>query len=326
MRLHKLFAITVASGLAVIALAAITFIYFYLRQHGLVILQPSGQVGLEQQRLIFVACILSIIVVVPTYAMTLFIVLRYRKTKKERAGRPYSPNWESSVLAELIWWGIPCIIIAILSVITWQTSHSLDPYHQLTTTQKPLTIEVIALDWKWLFIYPEQHLASVNEVALPVNRPVEFVITSDTVMNSFWIPSLGGQIYAMPGMSTQLHLITNHLGTYRGASANISGEGFADMTFKAKAMAAPTFAQWVQRVAASPQLTQKTYATLSKPGVEKSVHYYSITDNNLYNEVVMKYMMPQTAPADSHKQPSPNTSTNHTSGTDMPDMMPGMKM
>ena len=158
----------------------------------------------------------------------------------------HAPDWEHNYIAEYCWWGVPIVIIVILAVTTWKSSHDLNPFKPIESEKKPLAIQVVALHWKWLFIYPEQGIATVNFVQFPEKTPINFEITSDAPMNSFWIPQLGGQIYAMPAMRSKLHLIANEIGSFRGVSANISGKGFAGMTFTAKSSSEEDFDAWVQ--------------------------------------------------------------------------------
>jgi cytochrome o ubiquinol oxidase subunit 2 len=177
----------------------------------MVLMNPKGAIGVEQRTLIITAIALMLIVVVPVIFMAFAFAWKYRASNKDAK---YSPNWSHSNKIEAVVWTIPIIIIAILGTITWKTTHELDPFKPIVTDKKPMTIEVVSLDWKWLFIYPEQGIATVNELAFPKDVPVEFKITSNSVMNSFFIPQLGGQIYAMAGMQTKLHLIGNEAGKY----------------------------------------------------------------------------------------------------------------
>lgn len=273
---------------AVIAAAA-----WYLHGHNIPVMEPAGQVGAKERNLILLGLMLSAIVVVPVYAMAIAIAVRYREENHKTKKVKYRPDWDHNRWYEAVWWGVPIIIIAILSVITWNSSHELDPYKKLSLSKKPLTIQVVAMDWKWLFIYPEQHIASVNMIEMPRNMPVNFYLTSDTVMNSFWIPQLGSQIYAMPGMITQLHLVADKTGSYYGSPANIAGKGFARMTFTAKAVSDSEFNNWLKMAAGSNKvLNEKNYQKLSKPSEDNPVAYYSNVDESLYNDLVMKYMMP----------------------------------
>ena len=270
---------------AVIALAA----WFVLGHHA-AILTPRGTIGSQERHLMGVAAALMMIVVIPVFIFTGLIVWRYRA---DNLGAKYTPDADGHRGLEALWWGIPCAIILVLAVLTWQASHSLDPFKRLSSDQKPLVIQVVALDWKWLFIYPAQNIATVNYVQFPENTPVIFQITADAPMNSFWIPQLGGQIYAMPGMSTELNLMAGGTGTYAGSSANLSGSGFAGMRFTARSTSAADFANWVAAVKKSPkQLTTSEYARLAQPSQNNPVAQYSSPEPGLYNDVVMQYMMP----------------------------------
>jgi cytochrome o ubiquinol oxidase subunit II len=270
-----------------------TIVIHYFQVHSLVIFNPHGVIAQKERGLIIFALLLSLIVIVPVFTMLFLIAWKYRASNTKAK---YSPEFDHSRIAETTWWTIPSVLILILSIVTWNSSHALDPYRPLNASVKPLLVQVVALDWKWLFIYPQQNLASVNLVELPVNTPVTFQITADAPMNSFWIPQLGGQVYAMPGMSTELHLEANKAGDYAGSSANISGSGFADMKFTARAVSANDFGSWSQAVKQAPShLMASTYAQLAKPSRANPVAYYSNVQNNLYNNTVMKFMMPMTA-------------------------------
>lgn len=280
---HKLLIL----GAIIVILAAAAFI----GSHNIAVFNPKGVIASRERRLMFIAIILGLIVVIPVYIMTIFIALKYREGNRKK--RKYNPDWDHHRGLELTWWGIPSAIIVFLAVLTWTSSHALDPYKPLASTVKPLSIQVIALDWKWLFIYPEQNIASVNFLQMPVNTPVNFDITSDAPMNSFWIPQLGGQIYAMPGMSTQLHLMASQPGSYAGSSANISGNGFAGMTFTAKASTSADFNRWVAQVKkSSKKLSFNEYANLAKPSQNNPLAYYASAASGLYDYTVAKYNEP----------------------------------
>jgi cytochrome o ubiquinol oxidase subunit 2 len=274
-------------------IAVLVLLSWYLRRHTVAVLSPAGEIAQKERNLIVVALLLSAIVVLPVFAMTIAIVLKYRESNHEKKYVQYTPDWDHNRWLESLWWGIPCVIILVLSVITWNSSHALDPYKPLVSNRQPLTVQVICMDWKWLFIYPQQHIASVNLVEMPVDTPVNFQITSDAVMNSFWIPQLGGQIYAMPGMVTQLHLMADRTGSFFGSPANIAGAGFARMDFSARSVSQADFNSWQQSAEASPNvLTMAAYHRLKKPSENNPVTYYSLAQNSLYNDVVMNYMMP----------------------------------
>ena len=282
----------------VIGAGIVAAVVWYLHRHTIAVLQPAGQIGYKERQLLIVGVLLSAIVLVPVYIITIVIVMKYREQNHETHRVKYSPEWDGSRLFEGIWWGIPLAIIGVLSVITWQSSHALDPYKAIASNKQPLTVQVVALDWKWLFIYPQQHVASVNMVEIPTDTPVDFQITSDTVMNSFWIPQLGGQIYAMPGMSTHLHLIADRSGSFYGSPANIAGSGFARMTFVAKAVSQGGFDAWLHNAEnTNLRLDTVTYDHLARPSESNPVTYYSHVPDGLYNDVVMKYMTPNGKPA-----------------------------
>ena len=251
------------------------------------LLNPVGQVGIEERNLIITATLLMLLVVVPVIAMTFIFAWKYRASNKDAT---YAPKWSHSTKIEVVIWTVPILIILALGVLTYKSTHALDPYRPLESDVKPLTIEVVAMDWKWLFIYPEQGIATVNKIVFPANTPINFRITSDTVMNSFFIPGLGGQIYAMAGMQTKLHLIANHNAELDGISANYSGAGFTGMKFKAIATSQAEFDAWVNEVKASPkQLDQAEYAALSKPSQNNPVALYSSYAPNLFQTIIDKY-------------------------------------
>lgn len=276
--------------LFIIVIGFISIAIWYLHGTNIAVLNPKGPIAHQERNLIYVALALSLIVVIPVFTLTGLFAWRYREGNTKAK---YSPDLAGNRIAETIWWVIPTALITVLAVITWRASHSLDPYKPISSVNKPLTIQVVALDWKWLFIYPQQNIASVNFFQFPNNTPLNFEITSDAPMNSFWIPQLGGQIYAMPGMSTQLHLMATSYGSYNGSSANISGEGFANMTFIAKSTSKADFNTWVSSVKhSSKQLGSSQYESLRLPSQNNPISFYSSTANGLYNTIVDKYIGP----------------------------------
>lgn len=256
----------------------------------MVVLDPQGMIAADEKRLLITAVLLMLIIVLPVIVLIFVISFRYRASNTKAK---YTPDWAHSNLLEAIWWTIPIIIIVILATITWISAHRLDPYRPLDVKTKPVTIQVVALEWRWLFIYPDQKIATMDFVEFPVNTPVTFLITSDAPMNSFQIPQLGGQIYAMAGMQTKLHLMASSLGEYQGGSVSFSGDGFANMKFKAKVVDQAAFNAWVKSVKKSPEaLTMKTYNALVPPSQDHSVHYYASVQKGLFNDIIMKFMMP----------------------------------
>ncbi len=280
--------------LALVALIVLTFIAGWFKHSNVEVFNSAGSVGAKERNLMFFALGLSLIVVIPVYILLFSFAWRYREGSKKK--RKYSPELAGNWAMEAVWWLIPAALITVLSVVTWQSSHALDPYRALASSKKPMTIQVVALDWKWLFIYPGQHVASVNFVQIPVGTPVRFQITSDAPMNSLWIPQLGGQIYAMPGMSTQLNLVANRAGDYHGSSANISGSGFSRMDFTARAGSESDFMNWVKtaRQSSNP-LDRQAYDQLAKPSQNNPVTNYSSVESDLFDQIILKYIVPQTA-------------------------------
>lgn len=254
------------------------------------VLNPKGTIGAQQKDLLIFASLLSLVVIIPVYLLVFFIAWRYRENNKKAR---YQPHFKSSRWLETIWWGVPIILISILSVVTWKSSHQLDPFKPIESAKKPVNIQVVALDWKWLFIYPEENIATVNYLEFPVDRPLNFQITGDAPMNSFWIPQLGGQIYAMSGMATQLHLKADESGEFTGRSANISGEGFSKMTFTARAVSDSQFSEWVEQVKLSDkQLMDADYQKLRQPSVAHPKEYYSAAEPDLFNKIIAGYIRP----------------------------------
>ncbi len=277
-----------AIALALLATAIVT--YIYIKNNNIAVLEPKGMIAEKESHLIITASLLMLIVVVPVLILTWFFAWRYREGNVKAL---HTPDWEHNTIAEVCWWGIPLVIIGILAMITWKSTHDLNPFNPIVSDKKAVKIQVVALQWKWLFIYPEQGIATVNFIQFPVDTPVNFEITADAPMNSFWIPQLGGMIYAMPAMRSKLHLIASEMGDFRGVSANLSGTGFAGMTFVAKSSSLADFEGWVQTVRQSKsQLTAESYKQLVMPSQNNPVATYILQDNNLFEEVLMKYMPP----------------------------------
>ena len=266
------------------------------------VLSPAGEIASRQKDLIVFTTALSLIVIVPVFWLLTVFAYKYRASNKKAK---YQPELDGNPKLEFIWWAIPIIIIGVLSVVAFKTSHSLDPYKPLSSDKKPLTVQVVALDWKWLFIYPEQKVASVNELNIPANTPINFQITADAPMNSFWIPKLGGQIYAMAGMQTKLHLEAAKEGEYYGSSANLSGKGFAGMNFKTIATSEDNFQAWVSKAhSLGLSLDTQTYQQLAEPSENNPVTIYNLKQPSLYNDIIMSYMAPE------HKSKNDNDNMN----------------
>lgn len=248
---------------------------------------------MQQRDLIIISTALMLIIIIPVIILTLVFAWRYRASNTNAT---YDPEWHHSTVVELVVWSAPLLIIIALGALTWVTTHRLDPYrpldriaegHELPTNVKPLTVDVVALDWKWLFIYPEEGIATVNELVAPVNRPIQFKITASTMMNSFFIPALAGQVYAMAGMETQLHAVINTAGVYEGFSANYSGAGFSDMRFKFYGMNTADFNNWVQQTReGGGDLTREVYLKLAQPSEKDPVRRYAKVDADLFDAIL----------------------------------------
>jgi len=251
-------------------------------------LDPSGPVTLAERRLLFDAVSIMMIVVVPVFIMTALFTWRYRGTNRNAR---YTPNFAYYWPVEILVWGVPAAIIVWLGFHLWEGTHRLDPYKAIDQGVEALRVEAVAQDWKWLFIYPEQNIAVVNELVFPSGTPLALRITSDTVMNSFVIPALGGQIYAMAGMQTRLHLLADKPGRFMGRNVQYSGRGFADQQFDAIAtFSKEDFEAWAAKVKASPDtLDAATYEQLAKPSAKVPVTYYSGVEPNLFDKIIAKW-------------------------------------
>ncbi|WP_233095856.1 cytochrome ubiquinol oxidase subunit II [Alicyclobacillus sp. SO9] len=237
------------------------------------VLNSAGPVARVERNLIYTSIALTLIVVIPVIVLMFYIIHRFRDKPGNDA--PYEPQWSENKTLEIVWWGIPIVIIGILGTLTVRDTFRL-VRPPANVTGKPLTVQVTSLNWKWLFQYPEQNIATVNYCAIPTNRPVRFILTSNAPMNSFWVPQLGGQEYTMPGMAMRLWLQADHPGKYFGSGANFSGRGYAHMKFNVVAKPEGGFQQWVNQVKSSaPALTVSGYHDLTKDSVMKETAYSS---------------------------------------------------
>jgi len=261
----------------------------------LVLLNPAGDLAAQKGQLIVIATVLMLLIVVPVIFLVLLFAWRYR-AQGQRAQTDYAPEWDHSTRLELVIWAAPLMIIIALGALTWITTHKLDPYRPLDRISadiplpdnvKPLEVEVVSLDWKWLFVLPEQGIATVNELAAPVNRPIHFKLTSSSTMNAFYVPDLAGMIYTMPGMQTELNAVINQAGEFHGLSSHYSGEGFSGMTFKFLGLSDDAFEQWVAQAKNGGQaLTRQAYLDLVKPTSRHPVTRYASVDKDLYHRIM----------------------------------------
>jgi cytochrome o ubiquinol oxidase subunit 2 len=278
------------------------------------VFDPQGPIALEERNLIILAVILMLLIAIPMLILLYTFAWKYRAGNKKAK---YDPEHVGSAWRQLVWWAIPAVIITALAFVDWQSTHALDPYKPIASNNPTLTIEVVALQWKWLFIYPAQGIATVNYIQFPEQTPVHFLLTADAPMSSFWIPELGSQIYAMAAMQTQMSLMADTTGTYAGKDTEINGAGYSGMTFTAKSTSQADFNAWVASVEQSstyPALTMDAYNVLAAPSENSQPAYYSSVDPSLYNDILMKYMVPMA------------TGTQTASTSTMPADMSGMQM
>lgn len=279
------------SFFVLMGVSLIIFLYKYVGAQNMGVLNPKGVIALAEKNLLITTVSLMLIVVIPVFIMLFSFAWRYRASNTQAK---YAPDWHGNKILEMVWWSIPTILIIILATITWKSTHELDPYKPIVSSVKTITIEVVALDWKWLFIYPEENIATVNYIKIPKDTPVHFKITADAPMNAFWIPQLGGQVYAMAGMTAQLYLIGNEEGVYKGVSSNFSGDGFSGMKFNAEVTSRESYESWVYAIQSSSQsLSAVEYKKLTQQSKNNPVTYYASVEKNLYTTIIDKYMSPK---------------------------------
>jgi cytochrome o ubiquinol oxidase subunit 2 len=251
------------------------------------VLSPDGPIASTERDLLLVAVSLMLIVVIPVFAMAAWFVWHYR-ARNTRAR--YEPEWSYSAGIDAIVWLVPAAIVIVLGTLVWNYTNRLDPYKPIASSKPPLHIEAISLDWKWLFIYPQQHIAAVNELVIPDKRPISLKLTSDTVMNSLYLPGLAGQIYAMAGMQTRLNMLADAPAQLTGLNTQYSGSGFADQHFAVRVVRPGAFDAWTKKVRQSPKmLDAANYARLEKPTTNVPVTHYSAVEPDLFDKVIAKY-------------------------------------
>ncbi|KUM27231.1 cytochrome ubiquinol oxidase subunit II [Mesorhizobium loti] len=251
-------------------------------------LDPRGPVAAAERLIMLNSTAIMLAIVIPTMIATLGTAYWFRASN-ERAR--YLPDFEYSGRLELLVWSIPIMTVILVGGVAWISTYDLDPPKAIAAAEKPVKIQVVALDWKWLFIYPDEGIAAVNQLTVPVGTPISFELTSAGVMNSFFVPQLGGQIYTMAGMTTRLNLRADHPGTYRGMSANYSGAGFSDMHFNVEAVPAEKYAAWVAAERGSgPVLDEQTYGTLAKPSQAVTPFTYGTVAHDLFRGILRTAM------------------------------------
>lgn len=253
-------------------------------------LDPKGPIAAAERQILFNSLGIMLAIVVPTILTTLGVAYWFRESNKRAR---YRPEFAYSGRLEMLVWSIPIMTVLLVGGVAWVGSHDLDPPKPIASAVKPVRVQVVSLDWKWLFIYPDQGIAAVNRLIVPAGTPISFELTSSGVMNSFLVPQLGGQIYTMAGMVTRLHLQADHAGTYRGMSANYSGAGFSDMHFEVDAVPADQFAQWATAARNSgPMLDAQAYAELARPSQAVAPFTYRAVAAGLFGEIVSAELLP----------------------------------
>ncbi|MFD1881200.1 ubiquinol oxidase subunit II [Paracoccus pacificus] len=313
------------------------------------VLAPSGDVAVKLRDVLGITTALILVIVLPVMAAIVWFSLRYSKKNRDSEAH-YDPKFSHSTQLELLIWTAPLLIITWLGALTWVSTHKLDPYRPLdaetagvTVGAEPLVVQVVSMDWKWLFIYPQYGVATVNELAAPLDRQIRFELTSTEVMNAFYVPTLAGMIYTMPGMQTQLHAVINKPGQYRGMSSHYSGAGFSGMNFPFYGLDQAGFDSWIEKARNSGQvLTRDAYQALLKPSENVPPAYYALGDQSLYHDILnrcvnagqvcmdqmMNHGAQQAAAAKPTAEPAAEPAANgagqdHTGHAAMPDMAPG---
>jgi cytochrome o ubiquinol oxidase subunit 2 len=247
------------------------------------VLDPQGPIAYAERMILLNATTIMLVVVAPVIALTLAFAWRYRASN---TGASYEPNWAESGRIEFVVWSIPAMVVLLLAGVAWTSSHDLDPARKLVSDLKPVRIEVVSLDWKWLFIYPDSEVATLNQVIVPAGVPIEFVLTSTNVMDAFWVPQLGSQIYTMPGMTTRLYLLAEHAGDYAGVSSNFSGDGFSDMRFVVHAVSPAAFSRWLGDTRAGGEMLDGgAYSRLARTGSDVSIKTYASIEPGLFERI-----------------------------------------
>ena len=265
------------------------------------VLDPAGPIAAGERLILFNSLVIMLCIIVPTMVATVVFVWWFRpdNPKAKRL-----PTWSFSGRLEIVTWAIPLMAIMFLGGVTWIGSHELDPAKPIIGNKKPLEVQVVSLDWKWLFIYPSQRVASVNKLVIPADRPIHFKLTSASVWNAFFVPRLGSMIYTMNGMTTQLWLQADQPGSFHSLSAHLSGEGFADMNFETKAVSDSEFAEWVAGIQASQQaLDVATYTAMTKQSVNDPPATFRLADSALFSKIVTQALPPGPGPVSGRPSP-----------------------
>jgi cytochrome o ubiquinol oxidase subunit 2 len=278
------------SGIIIILIILMQPLELYLFVKDIDVIFPAGLIALKERNLLLFIQVIMLFLIIPVYIFTFIFSWWYRSDNRKAQ---YDPHLVDHKVLEFIWWGLPLVLTIIVAYITWIKTYELDPFRPIESDKKAIRIDVVALQWKWLFLYPEEKIGTIHTFYIPENTPIEFHITADAPMNSFWLPKLGGQIYAMPGMRTKLNLIANEKGTFRGSSANLSGKGFSGMTFSTVATDEKGYREWVDKVKKEGKsLDWESYKEIALPSENNPVEYYQVKDDALFHKILMKFMSP----------------------------------
>jgi cytochrome o ubiquinol oxidase subunit 2 len=258
------------------------------------ILDPQGPIGAAEKSILIDSLAIMLAIVVPTIAATFAFAWWFRASN---AKARYLPEWEYSGRLELLVWSVPALVVMLLGGVTWIGAHQLDPQRPIASSQQPLEVQVVSLDWKWLFIYPGQHAASVNTLTLPAGVPVHFSLTSASVMNVFFIPQLGSMIYTMNGMTTRLNLQADKVGVLRGLSAQFSGDQFSDMSFEVRVVPLAEFSDWAAAAGKSTELLDAArYAQLAEQSTNVSSATFRLEQADLFQSIATQAIPPAAGP------------------------------
>lgn len=279
----------------IIIFGIVIWFIFLLTQVDLQILNPKGIIAEKESKLIMFSMGLMLLITIPVVIIGFLVGWRYRSGNMKSK---YMPEWTGNKYLILGYWAFFFALAAMFFVVVWISSHEIDPYKPIPSENETITIQVVALQWKWLFIYPQENIATVNFFQIPIDTPIRFKLTADAPMNSFWIPQLSGQIYSMSAMETMLHIRGDVLGDFEGGAAEINGEGFSGMRFTTRVSSREDYNDWFEQIKLSSEpLTNAIYDDLSEPSEYDPVRFYSPVKNNLFNDIMMKYMMPEESTA-----------------------------
>lgn len=292
-------------ALSIILLLSVLGIILYAMSQGIAVLDPAGLISEHQRNMFWLSVSLGLLALIPVFIMTTIIVYRYR-SHDDNSTDSQGSKWQVKPLASWMWTSFVVLIIATLAVFMYKSTFAIDPYKPIAVAEDSLAVRVVALPWKWLFIYPEENIATINELVIPVDTEIAFELTADAPMSSFWIPKLGGMIYAMEGMVTKLHLQATSTGEFEGMNTEINGKGYSGMRFKTMVVTSQDYKQWVADVRVSANTLDSTaYQKLAQPSTDNTVQHYAAADPSLFGQILSKFM------SSSHHSENNNSTNSH---------------